>query len=187
MDDIPWFYVAMIFIAFVSWLRKQVTDAAAIRRGQVAERKAKEMARRTTRVDEQPNRYLARDSAKEEIRELPKQENIREIPETFRDVFKELERQVNIPESPAKTIQAPPPLPTQVQPQPESFAPAFGDIPEGALVRTSAAVVQKRKGRTRKAVSTSLAGMLREGQQLRTALILKEVLDPPKALRGKRV
>ena len=91
MDDVPWIYVAMIFIAFISWLRGRLQDAAAVRRERAAERKAKERARRTTEPEyESP--YSARDRAPEP-----------EAPHTFTQIFKEIERQtstyVNIPKS----------------------------------------------------------------------------------------
>ncbi len=40
MDDIPWHYVAMIFIVFVSWLYQRVQEMSAARRLRGAQKKA---------------------------------------------------------------------------------------------------------------------------------------------------
>ena len=44
MEDIPWIYVAMIFIAFVSWLKGRIEDAAELRRQRQQERRREKPA-----------------------------------------------------------------------------------------------------------------------------------------------
>ena len=88
MDDIPWIYVAMIFIAFISWLRGRIQDAAAVRRQRAADRKAKSRSRRTTEPEyESP--YSAKTRAPEP-----------EAPQTFTRILKEIESQINEAEEP---------------------------------------------------------------------------------------
>ncbi len=178
MDDVPWIYVAMIFIAFISWLRGRLQDAAAVRRERAADRKAKERARRTTEPEyESP--YSARDRAPEP-----------EVPHTFTQIFKEIERQINEAEEPPpppraepqQRSAAPPPLPSSEP----SYQPTEIPVPVAP-----SAPMQRRKKKRKVRVSTdsqvdSLTASLSNGGKLRTALILKEVLDKPRALQPRR-
>ena len=179
MDDVPWIYVAMIFIAFISWLRGRLQDAAAVRRERAAERKAKERARRTTEPEyESP--YSARDRAPEP-----------EAPHTFTQIFKEIERQINEAEEeppapssaePQQRSASPPPLPSSEP----SYQPTELPVP----VAPTAPMQGRRKKRPVR-ISTdspvdSLTASLSNGGKLRTALILKEVLDKPRALQPRR-
>lgn len=176
MDDIPWIYVAMIFIAFISWLRGRIQEVSETRRQRASERKAKQRARRTAEpAYESP--YSAR-------REEAAAQNKKE-PETFRDIFREIERQINTteeePES-APEIQSfePPPLPPpSAQPQ-EQTEPA-------SSVTLDSRVRRKRNKPSEPPYQTdSLASILGDRSHLRTALILSEVLDKPRALQQHR-
>lgn len=180
MDDIPWIYVAMIFIAFISWLRGRIQDAAAVRRQRAADRKAKSRSRRTTEPE-----YESPYSAKNRTSEP-------EAPQTFTRILKEIESQINETEEPPPQPQprvepqqgsaAPPPLPSSEP----SYQPTEIPVPV-----TPSAPVQRRK-RARKfrvpnnSQVDSLTASLSHGSKLRTALILKEVLDKPRALQPRR-
>ncbi|MBP82802.1 MAG: hypothetical protein CMO61_03035 [Verrucomicrobiales bacterium] len=176
MDDIPWIYVAMIFIAFISWLRGRIQEASATRRQRALDRKAKQRERRTTEpAYESP--YSAR-------REKAAARNDKE-PETFRDIFREIERQIKTadedPElAPELESSGPPPLPpTSTQPQ-ESPEPVTS-TPLATEVRRA-----RRKPSKNPSQTGSLASILGNQNHLRTALILSEVLDKPRALQQHR-
>ncbi|MEM9284032.1 MAG: hypothetical protein AAGA96_19605 [Verrucomicrobiota bacterium] len=179
MDDFPWFYVAMIFIAFVGWLRNQIVRAAETRRERSAQRKAREMARRTTEPDPAGRSpYVSPVD-----RELEEPATRR----TFRDVFEDLERQVTAHQEfetePAPT--RPPPLPT-----PTTYSPAGSseDPPQPPLVSTVRSRKKKKKRHSYEATPAStITGMLSQKKQLRTALILNEILDSPRAYKGRRI
>lgn len=178
MDDIPWIYVAMIFIAFISWLRGRVQEASAARRQRALDRKAKQRERRT-REPAYESPYSAR-------RKKAAVKNGKE-PETFRDIFREIERQIKTadedPELGAEIESSgppPPPLPpTSTQPQ-ESPEPVTS-IPLATKVRRA-----RRKPSKNPSQTGSLASILGNQNHLRTALILSEVLDKPRALQQHR-
>lgn len=170
----------MIFIAFISWLRGRIQDAAAVRRQRAADRKAKSRSRRTTEPE-----YESPYSAKNRTSEP-------EAPQTFTRILKEIESQINETEEPPPQPQprvepqqgsaAPPPLPSSEP----SYQPTEIPVPV-----TPSAPVQRRK-RARKfrvpnnSQVDSLTASLSHGSKLRTALILKEVLDKPRALQPRR-
>lgn len=178
MDDIPWIYVAMIFIAFISWLRGRIQDAAAVRRQRAADRKAKSRSRRTTEPEyESP--YSAKTRAPEP-----------EAPQTFTRILKEIESQINEAEEPPPPPRvepqqgsaAPPPLPSSEP----SYQPTEIPVP----VAPSASMQRRKKARKFRVPNNSqvdsLTASLSHGSKLRTALILKEVLDKPRALQPRR-
>lgn len=148
----------------------EASEARQIKRSQ---RDAKEQARRSTEPQaavESPYRAAAVKAA---------------TPTKFREVFKELERQFSESKE-LESIQAsiaPPPLPSE---EIEVDAPAFEpEIPPSTkphLNRTAAAKIGKRFNAKNKPTA-SLGRILQNRSQLRTALILKEVLEKPKALR----
>lgn len=173
MDDVPWLYVAMIFIAFVSWVVQRVREASEARRERIAERKAAERARRTTQAPEYESPYRSGRTAEPEP----------EPPRTFREVFQELERQMAGHEPEPEPTRVPPPLP----PQPETTTAPPPRVPS-VLPRVSAAPPRPRKRKPRSAArkretANALGSVLRDRGSLRTALVLKEVLDRPRALR----
>lgn len=176
MDDIPWIYVAMIFIAFISWLRGRIQEASETRRQRASERKAKQRARRTAEpAYESP--YSAR-------REEAVAQNNRE-PETFRDIFREIERQINtVEEEPGPALETqsfePPPLPPP-DTQPQEQTDPVSSVTLGSRVKR-----RRRKPSESPSQTDSLASILGDRSHLRTALILSEVLDKPRALQQHR-
>ena len=181
MDDVPWIYVAMIFIAFISWLRGRLQDAAAVRKQRSADRKAKTRSRRTTEPE-----YESPYSAKNRTPEP-------EAPQAFTRILRKIESQINEAEEPpppprAETQQrpaAPPPLPSSESSE-SSYQPTEFPVPVAP-----SAPMQRRKKERKFRVSNdsqvdSLTASLRHRSKLRTSLILKEVLDKPRALQPRR-
>lgn len=171
MDDVPWLYVAMIFIAFISWVSNRIKEANEYRRARRIEKEKAARARRTTAAPEfqSPYREQASTQAVEEEETTPK---------SFREVFQELERQFTEPAEEEVSYErpSPPPLPAD-EPFP---TPAF--VPTGPVKVAPPMATKKRRSRN---TSDSLIKTLRNGENLKTALILKEVLDKPKALRQR--
>ncbi|MDF1740715.1 MAG: hypothetical protein P1U86_16255 [Verrucomicrobiales bacterium] len=174
MEDIPWLPLAMVFIAFLSWLRNRIVEAAEIRRARNAAKAEVARARRTTEPAKPAYESPYRDARSPEVVE-------EEIPRTFKELLDEINAQRTAPA-------APPPLPPQVPKVEEVFDEAdepWGDgdefggiaaVPELPKVTPILRKKAVRKGRH------PLAKTLSDGNQLRTALILKEILGPPKAL-----
>ena len=175
MDDIPWLYVAMIFIAFASWVWNKVQEAAAIRRQRLAERRAAERSRRTTEPEwESP--YRSQPQA------VPEPEP--EPPRSFQDVFRELERQFAEPEEEELPTRTPPPLPAQASVSEPEETPTWS--PEAVTLPPLAKPKKKRKRKVasaRRETSEVLSATLRDRGRLRNALILNEILAKPKALQ----
>ena len=175
MDDFPWHYVAMIFIVFVSWLYQRIQEIAAARRLRSAERKAAAEAARKERPLFQETRpqlgpppvpapQPAPASPTPTLEEIP-------IPRSFREFFETIETLSNPPvKAPAPVqVTAPPPLPV-ISPEPEKrLTPAPKPVLE-----VEPTVPHPASG---------LSRVLRRRSALRQALILKEVLDVPVALR----
>ncbi|MDA8632546.1 hypothetical protein N9406_01670 [Verrucomicrobiales bacterium] len=183
MDDIPWIYVVMIFIAFLSWVSNRVKEAAAYRRQMRAERAAAERARRTTQAPEYNSPYRQEPPQRQPERSKPEPEPVE--PQSYEDIFRELQRRVSGELEPTQQ-KTPPPLPSQSQ---------EAEQPVGAMPKKTSAPVQpspasgvterkkRKKSTTRGETATALTGILRNGNQLRNALILKEVLDKPVSMR----
>jgi len=213
MEDqkFPWLYVAMIFIAFVSWIYNRIQEASAARR-QAREPQEEEWET----LDEYRPPASAQPSPTATV---PKQEP--EPPQSLRDVFREIEKQMaeakrqqeeqsspfpppaRAPEPPA----VPPPLPSTARtpspPATASRAPkrpshassagqrtvdaerAAGVIPQSA--RTARLAESQRRAyshkRNTRDTSDALCRILRNRRNLRVAFLLKEILDEPKALR----
>lgn len=170
MDDIPWLYVAMIFIAFISWVHNRIQEAKEYRRARKIEKEKAARARRTTQPAEFESPYRT-DSVPDRVEEVEPQKS-------FREVFEDLERQFTEPEPAPDRTPTPPPLP--------ETEPAF-DIPVVAHgpVKVAPPLPSTRKARNRRNTSGNLLNTLRTGGNLKTALVLKEVLDKPKALRSR--
>lgn len=174
MDDIPWLYVAMIFIAFASWVHNRIQEAREYRRARKIEKeKARAGRSRPTPEFTSPYREDPTPSVPDSIEEV-------EQPKTFREVFQELERQFTDPqdEEPAGPKRVPPPIPSE----PPAFTPPA--IPEEPLV-VSPPISGPRKTGSSRETSRYLVRTLKSGPKLKTALILKEVLDKPRALRSR--
>lgn len=170
MEDIPWLPLAMVFIAFLSWLRNRIVEAAEIRRARNAAKAEVARARRTTEPATPAYETPYRKAQTTEVAD-------EEIPRTFRELFDEINAQ-------RTAAAAPPPLPPQVVEVEEADEPwgdgdGFGGITE---VPELPKVTPKIRKKTVKRERHPLAKTLSDGNQLRTALILKEILGPPKAL-----
>ncbi|MDF1823894.1 MAG: hypothetical protein P1U68_04585 [Verrucomicrobiales bacterium] len=173
MDDVPWLYVAMIFIAFVSWVSNRIKEAAEYRRARKIEKEKAARARRTTAPPEFQSPYRKQSPPTPSAPEA-------EPPKSFREVFKELERQFAKPaeETFRDKRPTPPPLP-QTPEEPTIKQP---QLPSGPLRVSPPMKMVKRRGRR---TSDSLIKTLQHGDKLKTALLLKEILDKPKALRRR--
>jgi hypothetical protein len=179
MEDVPWHYIAMIFIAFASWIYSRVQEAAEARRRKAESRKASSEARRAANAPPpSPYRTAAPSpSARSQAPSPPSaQPSASDGPRTFRE-FLELLRETAEGGSPAvdddepwiETAKPPPPLPTTPPPKPS--APR-------AVVASSAPPAAPRKQS-----SSPLAKALGSQTSIRQAIILKEILDQPISLR----
>lgn len=178
MDDVPWLYVAMIFIAFVSWVSNRIKEAAEYRRERKAARAAASRSRQTSGAPEWDSPY----------RDEPVEDPVEETPQTFTDIYREIEKQFT--EAAQQKTPTPPPLPepagTESSDQP--MLGAMPDLPDGPVQAAPPLTVQKvkrRKSRSDRNSSISLVDSLRAGPRLRNAIILREVLDKPKALQRR--
>lgn len=194
MDDVPWLYVAMIFIAFVSWVWNQIKDAAEARREIVAERKRAQRKRNSTEPEyESPYRTAPgrENSGSSQPRTSP--ETVPEGPQSFRDIFREIERQLKQPEVEPEQPKSPPPLPTtrtvREAPAVPEAPPAYSFPTEVPEIKPTPplAKVRRKKKRGNRETSNMLRGTLRDGAQLKNALILREVLGPPRSRQKRRV
>jgi hypothetical protein len=182
MDDVPWLYVAMIFIAFVSWVSNRIKEAAEYRRERKAAKAAASRSRQSSRAPEWESPY--RDGPVEEPVEAPYEE----APQTFTDIYREIERQFT--EAAQPKAPSPPPLPetSRAGSSDEPMPGAMPDLPDGPVIAAPPLTVQKvkrRKSRSDRNASNSLVDSLRAGPRLRNAIILREVLDKPKALQRR--
>ncbi|MDF1862720.1 MAG: hypothetical protein P1U87_21060, partial [Verrucomicrobiales bacterium] len=174
MDDVPWLYVAMIFIAFVSWVSNRIKEAAEYRRERKAARAAASRSRQTSGAPEWDSPY--------------RDEPVEETPQTFTDIYREIEKQFT--EAAQPKTSSPPPLPEAAQSESsdEPMLGAMPELPDGPVKTAPPLTVQKvkrRKSRSDRNSSISLVDSLRAGPRLRNAIILREVLDKPKALQRR--
>ena len=175
MDEIPILPLAMVVIAFLTWLRNRIKETSEIRRARNADRAEAARARRTTAPAKEVYQTPYRDTRDTQAREV-----VEDVPKTFRELFDE----INAQEAAAAV---PPPLPTPVvstRVDPEEVEEAWGDGDGFGITAAPqlASVPRKQlKPAVRKKKNT-LAQTLSNGNQLRNALILKEILGPPKAL-----
>lgn len=179
MDDIPWHLVAIVFITFAIWIRDRIQEAAEWRRRRKAERKAREFARRTGSPPPQPpSPYLAEYP---EYEEEYIEEDEFEQPKTFRELFEEVQQHIEpdvepepqeVHEAPAKQ---PPPLPGEI---------ATIDYDEiDPSVPAEPMQVRRPSRQSDRKATDPLSRILKDRERLRTAVLLQEILDKPKALR----
>lgn len=188
-DDIPWAYVAMIFIAFASWVFGRLKEAAEIRRARAAAKRAAQEARNRAQPVPPPSPYRSPTPvAPISIPAPPVPAPVSapappvatEAPKTFRELFDMLQEQA----APAPVDResarpsAPPPLPAPVEPvQSEADRIFYGT---GTAMKPAPPLrVERVRGKT----SSNLNRILKNRGTLREALILKEILDKPVALR----
>lgn len=186
-DEIPWAYVAMIFIAFVSWVYGRLKEAAEFRRERAAAKRAAQEARNRARPEPAPSPYrpsglIPSTPPLPAPISPPEPEPVAEveIPKTFRELFEMLQ------ESADPT--PPPAVSEEVPPEPLHFIPSEPITSEpGAIVYGSGK--KNRPGpplrveRIHRTNSSNLTRILKNRGTLRETLILKEILDTPVALR----
>jgi hypothetical protein len=161
--DFPWHYLALVVIAFVSWLFQKIQEATAERK------RANELRRRQR--DGMETAPLPQPSLPR--RELP-------VPPVVDEHLRELIEALGGPPQPV----APPPLPPEKKPKPvaaKAVKPAEPPktpvpVPRVQPVLTAPAEVSHREPNPLRKLLSSPAG-------LRQALVLKEILDKPVTLR----
>ncbi len=194
-DEIPWAYVAMIFIAFVSWVYGRIKEAAEYRRARAAAKRAAQEARHRARPELAPSPY--RPSAPVSSAPVPvaptESEPAAEIemPKTFRELFEMLQE-------PPAPVPAPQPAPVPAPAAREEARPAASQSPSprpGELDRSEITHIfpgadpstqtapPLQVERVRRKTSSNLHRILHNRGTLREALILKEILDTPVALQ----
>lgn len=187
MDDIPWHLVAIIFITFAIWVRDRIREAAEWRRRRKAERKAKEFARRAANNPPQPKSPYLADYDKEEEAEESAEATTWQPATTLKDLFPDLPQEEEPEEEewiePAaqqayeevETSKSPPPLPG-----------ALGNVDYEEIDPTIPSEPLKLRRTTRfkgRKPTESIGHVLRNSDKLRTAILVKEILDKPVALR----
>ena len=177
MDDVPWHLVAIVFITFAIWVRDRIRQAAEWRRQRKAERNAADFSRHAAHSPPQETSPYLAEYQEEEVEE-------EEIPKTFRELFEEIQQQsepeeVWVEPTPQESyevpVKAPPPLPDEI---PAADTEGF-EVP----VSSEPIQVRRRTRRSHRRAADSLSRVLRDNGRLQTAIILKEVLDKPKALQ----
>ncbi len=186
-DDIPWAYVAMIFIAFASWVYSRLKEATKIRRARADAKRDAQQSRNRAQPVPAPSPYRAAT--------LPRQAQVSapapapsaeiEVPKTFRELFEMLQEQAAPAPAPlareSERASAPPPLPApdeSAEPvQSEADRIFYGS--DEPVKPAPPPRVERARGKT----SSNLNRILKNRGTLREALILKEILDTPVAMR----
>lgn len=179
MDEpnIPWIYVAMVAIIFLRWLFTQFKKAATIRQDMREKRGGRQSPPPIQRQPTPSSGPAEGDAgAPRTLQELFEQKR-QEIIEAQRQIERERERELE--EERARAV--PPPLPArpEFEVEREPVTRPIGGKGVGKLgsTRSIAAVVESRRGRNQ------ISRLLSDSTSLRNAIILKEILDSPKALK----
>lgn len=183
-DDIPWAYVAMIFIAFVSWAYGRIKEAAEIRRARAEAKRAAQEARNRAKPAPAPSPYRSPvPTAPPQSYPVPAPAPAElEAPKTFRELFEMLQEQAAPPPAPAREKArpaAPPPLPAAAAEPAQSDTDLLFYGPGKTVKPAPAMKVERVRGKT----SSNLNRILKNRGTLREALILKEILDTPVAMK----
>jgi|GEM_PF-552295 len=191
-SDFPWIYVAMLFFAFIAWVRSRIEESSEKRR---AIREARQ--RRSERAEPEPDYespYRQSSSEPHEASAATSAEadlqNVPEGPTSFRDLYRELlEARQEESEEPA-TVRRPPPLPAgrSAEAGDAEGVGAVSPLLQGnaigsptGLDSASGLHVHRRRGGNG-IVRRVISDVQRRGSVQR-AFILKEVLDNPKGLQ----
>jgi hypothetical protein len=185
-DDIPWAYVAMIFIAFASWVYGRLKEAAEIRRARAATKRAAQEARNRAQPAPPPSPYRSPapvTAAPTQQYPAPAPAPAAEIdtPKTFRELFEMLREQAAPAPQEEPRPDTPPPLPVPVAPVQSEADRIFYGVGKAAKPAKPAPPV--RVERIRGKTSSNLNRILKNRGTLREALILKEILDTPVAMK----
>lgn len=174
--DFPWIYVAMIFIAFISWVKSRLDEAAKIRQERAEAREAAKRAKRESKPVEAPSPYRPREATSRPTAPasvpvpvptptVPDMES-RPVPTSFREFFEMVKEAATEPEP-----VAPPPLP---KPSPPVPAPVVAEVRRSVTASAPVATA---------APAPRTSRLLRSRAGLRDAMVLKEILDPPVSMR----
>jgi hypothetical protein len=182
----------MIFIAFVSWVYGRIKEAAEIRRARAASKRAAQEARNRAQPVPAPSPYrlpapVAAPEPQPRVQPAPEPASAEiEVPKTFRELFEMLQEQAATPPPAREKARpsAPPPLPaaaakaasaTPVQSEADRIF--YGSGKEEKIAPPLR--VERVRGKT----SSNLNRILKNRGTLREALILKEILDTPVAMK----
>jgi len=182
-DDIPWAYVAMIFIAFASWVYGRLKEAAEIRRARAATKRAAQEARNRAQPAPPPSPYrspapVTAAPTQQYPAPAPAPPTGIETPKTFRELFEMLQEQAAPAPIEEPRPYAPPPLPVPVAPVQSEVDRIFYGPGKAEKVAVPLKV-ERVRGKT----SSNLNRILKNRGTLREALILKEILDTPVAMK----
>lgn len=172
-DDIPWMLVAMIVIYFVSWVFKKI-------KGEGEDEDESRPKRTLEEVQQNRKRHLAR-QAQRETADHPA-ETLRQLFESITEEKAEEPAESFLPEAELAAPDIPTLRQTRTPPPltPPPSAPQLSSAEKEALKKiqskASRTAVTRKKNHLR-----SLRAMTR-GKGLRQAVVLKEILDQPRAL-----
>ncbi|MDF1753781.1 MAG: hypothetical protein P1U89_13455 [Verrucomicrobiales bacterium] len=159
--EIPWLYLAMVAIIFVRWLMAQFRKAAAKRRDY-----RRNLRRRWDNPEPEPPRPVVVPPIPESrtVEDVPRQPE--SVPQTLQELFEMRRKEI----AEAQRKLSPPPIPVKApEPvEPEVVVPRAKPV----VVKAPPAKPVRRK--------RSIAATLKNPNELRRALVLKEVLDKPK-------
>lgn len=174
MEDFPWHIVVVVFILFIGWVRNRIREAAEARRERRAARHAEELAKRRGGTVPAPA-----------PRQSPPPPQPAQPPKSFRDLFEEMQRQIEDSHTPPSQPSSPPPLPNTPAPGKIETPPAQREkeVPVTIPGPVSGPRLRGKKRKKQSELAKTLAGTLKDSKQLTNTLILKEVLDSPRALR----
>ena len=184
-SDFPWIYVAMVFIAFVSWVRARIQEAAAFRRARAEQKEAQRKREESAPAPPEFSPYR-NDSPPpappEPVVEEPGQPAAQP---TFRELFEML--QGHLPEA-EEAVPTPPPARVEVsaEARPPALPSDRTGLTEAAteMILSSPSIASTSPfGSNRVNRSKYVGRMLKSSANLREAFILKEILDKPLTLR----
>lgn len=187
-NEFPWIYVAMIVIAFISWVFNRIQEATAERnRAQELKRRELDEEERPGQPPPLPARGESRPAAERRVETL--QDLIEALGGPPQPV-RESPRPSQAPASTAAHAKAPPAPRSKSPATPESrLSPAEREALE-RIRRSSAATAGPTSliGITRArapegGASGEVRRLLRSGGGLRQAMVLKELLDKPISMR----
>lgn len=184
MDDTRiWFYAVMIFIAFVSWLRKRIQAVREAR----AERGSSQQNQ-----SQEEDRRRQESSQSTAVQEAPASRTPNSLKELFQLVADEQARAQDSLQPPPQIAEvevAPPPLPvSREESKFHQTEAAFHQTDEATTVHERTVPLrsfpQKKKrrssnNRTHRAIGAAFS----DRGKIRDAFILKEILDTPKGLQ----
>lgn len=181
-DDRVWIYAAMIVIYFIAWVLKRIKGLAGGDKEEDPSPKKRSMAE----VLENRERHLER-QAGEPAKSNDPSEVLRRLFESIADETKNQGQSESFLPEPQPASPKPPPLEKTPPPlsrekaKPRTVAERLSPVEQKALARLNSKEQQHARIQS-KYRPHSLRSMTR-GRGLRQAVVLKEILDQPRALR----